>query len=335
MRYKKVFRITLLGILAIIITIIGGIVVVLNPYGILYKQNWRIVKQTKNALPWVPFYWSGDSISGRYFDKSAMYVPVTVENLPNKFICQFDLGANTKFYANDLSLFLNHYSILKEKVSHSLRCKCLNNLHVSLGNEVLQCNHVEILKNFGQEYTADAISDTSNTYQLGSIGVDMCHDKVLIIDYPKQRLCINNNIPQQYKNVRFYDFTLNMNGFVILKMEYKGHVYNVLYDTGSSLFALMAFPHAADKLSTEINNDSLSITSWGQRYMVMGRPLNGPFTIAGHTFKNTKMYIDNRLPAYKEMIGCTLLKMDAITGNNLFLNNIVIIDFKNRKIAVI
>lgn len=49
---------------------------------------------TANAqdLKWIPFKWTGDSVSGRYFDKSSMLIPVKIDNIPANFNMQFDMG---------------------------------------------------------------------------------------------------------------------------------------------------------------------------------------------------------------------------------------------------
>jgi len=37
-------------------------------------------------IKWIPFKWTGDTISGKYFDKSSMFIPVKIENIPASFI---------------------------------------------------------------------------------------------------------------------------------------------------------------------------------------------------------------------------------------------------------
>lgn len=40
------------------------------------------------------FEWLGDSINGIYYEKTAMIIPVRLENDTNKYYFQFDTGAN-------------------------------------------------------------------------------------------------------------------------------------------------------------------------------------------------------------------------------------------------
>ncbi|SEF56424.1 hypothetical protein [Flavobacterium urumqiense] len=78
-------------------------------------------------LEWIPFNWLGAEVSGKYFDKFAIIIPVTVDNLPHKFNLQLDLGAyNTIFYENSINPYLEKYSNLKNKIDTTfLSLKCL------------------------------------------------------------------------------------------------------------------------------------------------------------------------------------------------------------------
>ena len=60
---------------------------------------------------------------------------------------------------------------------------------------------------------------------------------------------------------------------------------------------------------------------------MIGRPTNNSIILAGTTFNNIKVYADYR----KEM---RTDKFEAITGNVLFWDKTIIIDFKNRKFGV-
>ncbi len=60
---------------------------------------------------------------------------------------------------------------------------------------------------------------------------------------------------------------------------------------------------------------------------MIGRPINDSFILAGHTFYPAKIYADYR-KEYKTD------KYDAITGNILFWDKTIIIDFKNKKFGI-
>ena len=65
-------------------------------------------------MQWIPFNWEGDSLGGKYFDKVAMTIPVSLDDMPYKMMMQFDLGAMvTVVYGNPL--FLNNTVIIDYK----------------------------------------------------------------------------------------------------------------------------------------------------------------------------------------------------------------------------
>src|SRR5215216_2672995 len=77
---------------------------------------------SQNKLPkdpdrynWFSFKWYADSVSGRYFDKLALTLPVEINNLKGNFITQFDLGSNsTDLYGNCLK---NYFDSREELLS--------------------------------------------------------------------------------------------------------------------------------------------------------------------------------------------------------------------------
>ena len=48
---------------------------------------------TDDTLPWIHFSWSSGNLGGRLIEKTAMIVPLKIEELPYAFEAQFDLGA--------------------------------------------------------------------------------------------------------------------------------------------------------------------------------------------------------------------------------------------------
>ena len=71
-------------------------------------------------VQWIPFNWTGETISGKYFEKSSMVIPVKIDNIPARFNMQFDLGAfRTVIYGNSIQPYLDAYSELKNKIDTS------------------------------------------------------------------------------------------------------------------------------------------------------------------------------------------------------------------------
>jgi hypothetical protein len=161
---------------------------------------------------------------------------------------------------------------------------------------------------------------------LGTIGVDFFQNKVLILDYPNKKMAVNEAIPKHLEAV-YIDIELDEQGRVLLPMTLNGTDFSVLFDTGSSVFQLIVPEKSISKFTNAEIRDSLEISSWGQKHYVKGRLIEDSILLAGQKFSNVKIYgnssgygIDN--------------KSDAMAGNALFWDRVIVIDFKNKKFGV-
>ncbi len=301
-----------------------------------YTQHWvSISKEKTSSLPWIKFEWTGDSLGKRYFDKAAMKVPVEIENLPHAFDMQFDMGSNvTMLYENPIKPYIGQYGILKQKLLQDKKEKIdgkplqqMKGMLLGLDSQYFKSDFVILNNGYGDRLTKDSMF-TPTPKQIGTIGVDICHDIILVIDYPNKRFCLLERLPDEY-NCDFNDFTLSSNGKVILDMIFKDKKYKVLFDNGSSLFPLIVKHNMMDAFSKANNTDTLSISSWGQHIDFIDRPLKDSIYIGGRAFSDIEIYTS--LKPGQENIPT---ECDAVTGNALFWNNIVIIDFKNKKFGI-
>ena len=106
---------------------------------------------------------------------------------------------------------------------------------------------------------------------------------------------------------------------------------DVMFDTGSSLFALITTKENANQISTKPIVDSLKISSWGEYYMVYGQTIQSTVKFGKKSLDKKNVYFDTQKGNYN------LYKEEeiwGITGNAYFLNNIIIIDYKNKRFGV-
>jgi hypothetical protein len=286
---------------------------------------------------WIPFNWEGDSVSGKYFGKLAITIPVTLDNLPNKFRMQLDLGAyETVIYGNSIKPYLDTYSELKNKIDTTLTFRMqsqtnfkFKNIDLKLGNVSFGNRNIGHFKNFGDVISIDSINTKSEKY-IGTIGPDLFINKFLIIDYPNKRICVTEQLPKQFVKTQFEPYKIK-DGRIKIPITINGKVEDVMFDTGSSLFALITTPEKANEISTKPIVDSLKISSWGDYYMVYGQAIKSKILFGKKQLTKANVYFDNQKNNYN------FYKEEAIwgiTGNAYFLNNIVIIDYKNKRFGV-
>ena len=114
-------------------------------------------------------------------------------------------------------------------------------------------------------------------------------------------------------------------------MTISGKDEDIMFDTGSSLFALITTAQKANEISTKPIVDSLKISTWGDVHMVYAQAIKSKVLFGQKQLNKANVYFDNKKSNedfYKEE------KIWGITGNAYFLNNVVIIDYKNKRFGV-
>lgn len=300
-----------------------------------HYTKWSIenIRPGNSEISWAPFVWSNDTISEKYFEKSAMHIPCKIEGLPFTFTFQFDLGANVSgLYENNVSSFYkkypdleNRFDRLRSPLQFWTNKRAFKDLHISFANYKLSNKWSYFYNDYGEKFYIDS-STPKDTFPIGTIGADLFENKTLIIDYPNQRFAICDTIPNLY-NMVFSNIELDEVGRVLLPMSIKGKNYKILFDNGSSLFPLIVTDDKINSFSTLSNTDTLKVNSWGVYHNIIGRFMTDSFQLAGLSFVNTKVYADFRSEQRTN-------QHDGTTGNFLFWDKTIIIDFRNKKFGV-
>lgn len=286
---------------------------------------------------WVPFNWLGDSIGDKYFENLAMTVPVTIDKLPYKFQMQFDLGAvTTVIYGNTIKPYLAKHPSLNAKLDTTLvfliegkRNFMFKNISLKLGKQKFENINIGHFANFGTNIHPDSIK-TNTIKHIGTIAPDLLENKILIIDYPNKRLRITKKIPKEYQDVSFVDLIVN-DGRIFLPFKINEKQEDLLFDTGSSIFSLLTTEEKANNIAQQAISDSLKIPSWGQQITLYGKKVIAPIELGNKKLEDITVFYD------KEKMMDGFLKEEniwGITGNSFFLNNTIIIDYKNKKFGI-
>lgn len=322
----------------IIISILT-IIILFASYGYYVYEtrlgDWKMHKINKTEISWSEFIWSNQVINGKQYEKTAMLIPCKIEGIENSLTFQFDTGSNlTMLYGNSLSSFYFQNQNLESHISgfdfpvnlyFSKKKPFFKNLKISFGDYSFTNKSAFIKENYGSNYKTKSIKE-GDTIHIGTIGADLFQGKVLIIDYPKQKFAICDEMPEQFKN-KLTDIELDTFGRPILPLQINSEQYRILFDNGSSLFPIITTSKNINTFSKNPVIDSIEVSSWGKKHMVDSRMITDTFNLAGKKFCNVKVYENHSgLGIDKET--------DGMTGNALFWNNTIAIDFKNKKIAI-
>ena len=288
-------------------------------------------------LNWIPFEWVSDSVSGKYFDKLAINIPVSIDGLPHKFNMQFDLGAvTTVIYGNSIAKYLDKYSGFNKKIDstksfiiNGKKNPMFKNVGLSLGNVSFGERNIGYFKDYGEPIPIDSIY-TSTEKNIGTIAPDLFKDKYLIIDYPNKRICVTKNLPRKLAKVDFQACSIT-SGRVTIPLTINGKVENLMFDSGSSMFSLITSEENANQISLNTIVDSLSANSWGDNITAYGKKITSEVKFGKTILKPSNVYY-----VKNEMIAEFFKQQNiwGITGNAYFLNKIVIIDYKNSRFGI-
>lgn len=289
-------------------------------------------------LRWIPFYWEGATLAGRRFAKAAIMVPVRLDNLPQRFKMQLDLGAvTTVLYGNSLAPYLAAYPTLRAKLDstrtfyiQSQKNSKLAGIDLQLGDVSFGPRDIGLFRGFGDSLTAAALRTTAPMH-VGTIAPDLFQHRVLIIDYPHRRLAVADQVPAAYAKAVFQPFQLK-DGRLKIPLRIAGQSQALLFDTGSSLFALLTTQARAMALAPGPVQDSVRTSTWGERYYVYGRRPQAPIYLGSKQLPPALVYADRRhqFDQLYQQEGVW-----GITGNAFFLGNVVIIDYQQQRFGVL
>ena len=284
---------------------------------------------------WIPFEWVGDSIGNRYFDKLAISIPVKIDSISYNFKMQLDLGATqTHFYENNLKELFNSHPFLKHKIDTSYifwinksKNPYIKNCRLTLGNYKLQNRYIGLYKNFGTNIPVDSLTKCP---LIGTIGTDIFENKILIIDYPNNRIGIFENLPEEYNNSSFSKFEEKY-GRILIHFLINGKDERLMFDTGSSIFGILTTKKKAKKITSKPIVDELAVNSWGNNLKVYGKKIIKPILLKDKPIDTDIAYYTT---SFKYKVLYRILKIWGVTGNSLFLKNTIIFNYKTLQFGV-
>jgi hypothetical protein len=287
-------------------------------------------------MEWINFSWHGDSVGAKYYDRLEIMIPLKIENLPYNFYAQFDLGAfRTQLYENSFWPYLRRHKELAKKLDNKyerydgVQCNSFQNLTLHLGNVTFSNREVMNHVNYGDYIPTDSVN-TPTPKRIGTIGLDLFTDKILIIDYPKKRIAVTENLPHTIK-ASFVDMKFE-DSHIKIPVTINGSDEYILFDTGSSNWELVT---SEDNWRKIANTDPSALdslegsTSWGRKHKIWWSNCTSEIIFGGKAISNINVYygpswiVSNSWLQKEKILG--------ITGNRLFWDGIVIIDFKHYK----
>lgn len=247
----------LLLVLGLLLASAGG--------GYLYVRHKFQPAANQLAIPHLPlaspFVWQADTTARPAVAHAALLIPVELPGCPRPCLLQFDTGApSSVLYAHPLAALSARYPALRQQLRP--RADTLANVHLRLGGQPLLARWLRLLPMGSHELPPDEHTPVL----IGTLGADLLDGRVVVLDYPRQRLLLCAQVPDSLtRGTSFAPLTFDSRR-VLLQARVQGQERHLLFDSGSSAFALLTSKAAWNELrqpgtqATETN-----VNSWGRQ----------------------------------------------------------------------
>jgi len=274
-----------------------------------------------------PFVWRADTTDGHAMPHAGLLIPVQLPNCPRTCYLQFDTGAPySVLYAPSLAALHARYPALPAAAADTVR-----NFRFALGNGQVQARWMLVLPRGGSALPADSTAP----FIIGTLGSDVVDGRALVLDYARRRFTLAASVPDSLVPRTDFVPLAFTNRRVLLSMGVQGEPRQLMFDTGSSAFALMtskgnweqmAQPGAVPRTAV--------VNSWGH-------PLTS-YTVATLATLNlnavalplrTVTYIEGTTPMQNLLTRFSGL--GGMLGNAPFAERTVILDVRNERFGLV
>ncbi|RAK69920.1 hypothetical protein [Hymenobacter edaphi] len=276
------------------------------------------------------FVWQADSSAQPVQARAHQLVPVRVPGCSRTCYLQFDTGAPyTLFYAHPLAALRAEYPAVGAALQP--RADTVRNVQFRLGGAAVQVRRAPVLRYGAHQLPAD----TAAPFVIGTLGADVLEGRVLVVDYPRRRLSLFAALPDSLAGRA--DFVpLELKGRrVMLRAELPGQSGPLLFDSGSSAFALLTSQSRWQELAQPAAPvRTNAVNSWGKTLTTYTTP-----TVAALRLGSTKL----PLGTVSYMTGMNLMQqlltrvsgMAGMLGNEPFVGRTIILDAPGGRFGVV
>lgn len=289
-------------------------------------------KLKSEKITWIPFEWADPS------SKDVMLITSQLDTLDYLFRWQLDTGSPyTYLEGGTYKKFVTKFPYLADKIKRVDAVYNGNWYKISTPPFKFETAILPevILKNdkIGGEFSQDLL-DKYKGFSIGTIGVDNFRNRVLILDFKNTRIGYCDTLSKQ-----FYKQKLNSSSFqffknrIILPVQIGAEKINFMYDCGASMFTLNTTPKSSKSFAPKILTDTLFNINNGESgtvYNAVGGKTNKTIKILGKVYRDIVIYLEKgESKIFDEA------KVSGAIGNKLFLDHILIFDFKTKKATLI
>lgn len=248
-----------------------------------------------------PFLWGAD---GADRPEAKMLVPVTIDGKP--FVYQLDTGSD------EVTVYGSQAHPEWKPLAQGVRMTDLQFAGMTLRSVVA--------------YPLPAVPDTEAQ---GSIGLDPLVGKVLVIDFPRRRVCLSEaaDVPPAVVRAAQWNGAEVRHGKFFVRAEINGKRSNRLaFDTGAMgaglVMDLEPWKAATGKSGVAEATGKFSSSIWGNAVEYVSAPLTGDMVVSNRVFEHPQV----ATAPLRDKEYVDTFQADGVLGTGPFHDSIVILD---------
>lgn len=226
---KPLLKVLAALLLLLLISGIGGY------FYVQYKFRPAANQLVVSGLPLSsPFVWQAGGGVRPAVPQAALLLPIRLPGCPRRCYVQFDTGApSSVFYAHPLAALRTRYPSTHQALTP--QANTLHNLHLGLGNGQVRAHRLRLIA-YGERQLP---ADTAAPLIVGTLGADVLERQVLVLDYPRQRFSLLAQVPNSLARRATFVPLAFAGRRLVLGAAVAGEPRQLLFDSGSSAFALL------------------------------------------------------------------------------------------------
>jgi hypothetical protein len=277
-----------------------------------------------------PFVWQADSSARPIVPQAGLLLPIMLPGCPRRCYVQFDTGApSSVFYAHPLAALSVRYPGARSALLP--RADTLHNLHLALGNGQIQARRLRVIAYGAHQLPAD----TAARLIVGTLGADVLEGRVLVLDYQRQRFSLVAQVPDSLAQRASFVPLAFTGRRLILSAAIAGEPRQLLFDSGSSAFALLTNSATWQQLaSPQATAQTTAVNS-------LGKILTAHTVATAAGLRLGQVTVPLQTVTYME--GTTLFQrslmrfsgMGGMLGNRPFNQHIILIDEAHQRFGLV
>lgn len=275
------------------------------------------------------FAWEADT--AHHLDHAALLVPISISGCPRTCYLQFDTGAPyTLLKSNALAVLRAEFPATRATLQapHDT----VHNFRFAIGQGQVQARKIWV-RPYANATQLPANPD--EPFVIGTLGTDVFDGRTLIIDYARQRFSFSSTAPDSLtRRATFVPMSFKERR-VLLSVGLQGKPQELMFDSGSSAFALLTSPSNWEQMAQPAATaQSTPVNSWGKILTAHTVATTASMQFGAATVPlGTVTYIDGT--TFMQRTLTRFSGMGGMLGNAPFAQHTIILDAKAGRFGVV